>query len=231
MSTTSSLPTSFYAIPVNEDHDSLQNFMAPINSSSNMGSGEPLYPTTFNMPAPSFPNHNNISATHEELPSFLKKGVTDDAGLQVAPVFPTNSAVPHFQAQIPYALLSGLFCSKSPTFPENTLVPTPGPSCGNLPKHHRKSKDIYTKLITAYLSKSIRVARARRTRGPTWNTGRRSYGAGFQDMIVRSSHPILDSYNRLLTNKTIAYTQKNRIPSRMKSKMLSTRFIPDVASP
>lgn len=198
MSTMSSLPTSFYAIPANEDHDSLQNFMAPINACPNMG-GESLSPTTFNLPAPSFPNANNISATHEELPAFLKKGVTDVAGLQVAPVFPTNSAIPHFQAQIPYSLLSSLFCSKSPTFPENTLVPTPGPSCRKLPKHHRKPKDIYTKLITAYLSKTIRVAYARRTRVPTRNTGRRSYGAGFQDMIVRSSHPILDNYKRSLT--------------------------------
>lgn len=233
----SSVPTSFYGIHPNDDHDPHQNFMAPIDASSNMGSGELFYPTPFDgVPAPSFPNPNNISATQsppEELPAFLTNGVTDDAGL--APVFPIYNAFPHFQIPFPFEMTPNLFFSGLPTSPENTLASSPGPSRGSVPKRkrkrNRKSKDKYTKRIAADPAKNKRVAHTRRTRGPNRNTSSRPHYAGFEEMFVRSCL-VMDNYKRL-PNKRSSHipSLKNRISSRSKSNVLSTCFIPDVASP
>jgi hypothetical protein len=206
----SSVPTPFYEIHLHDDHDQ------SIGASSNMVSGKPFYPTLFDgVPACSLPNPDNISATlsHEELPNFLMNGVTDDAG--PGPVFPTCNAFPHFQT-------SSLFLSGLTTSPESTLAPSGGPLRRNVPNGKRSRK-------SAYFAKSKEAARTRCTRGPTQNTTKKSYGAGFVDMFVRSPHPILDNHKRLLTKRNI--TKKNSISSRPKSNVLSTRFIPDVASP
>ncbi|KAI0276760.1 hypothetical protein BGY98DRAFT_678481 [Russula aff. rugulosa BPL654] len=119
----SSISTSLYGVHPHDDHGLHQNLMAQIDANPSMGSGEPFYPTLFDgVPAPFFPNPNNISATqspHEELvvPTFLTNGVTNDAGL--APAFPTYNAVPH---SIPF-VTSSLFFSGLPTSPGSTLVP------------------------------------------------------------------------------------------------------------
>jgi hypothetical protein len=180
----SPLSTSFYGIRSHDDHDPHQNFMAPIDSSSNTSSGEPFYPTPFDgEPAPSFPDTNNISATqsHEELPAFLMNGDTDDAGL--APVFPTYNEVPHFQTQFPFVTSSLLFpgLSLGPESTESTLAPSSRPSHGSLPKRRRKSEYAYKKRITAYLA-SKKVAHIR---GLNRNKIKRQYGSGYADMFVR----------------------------------------------
>lgn len=233
----SSVPTSFYGIHPNDDPDPHQNFMAPIDASSNMDSGELFYTPFDGVPAPLFPNPNNISATQsppEELPILLTNGVTDDAGL--APVFPMYNAFPHFQIPLPFAMTSSLFFSGLPTSPENTLTPSPILSCGSVPKRKRKrnhkSKGIYTKRIAADPAKSKRVAHTRRTRGPNRNTSSRPHYAGFEEMFVRSSCLVLDNYKRL-SNKRNSHipSPKNRISSRSKFNVPSTCLIPDVASP
>lgn len=183
----SSVPTSFYGIYPNDDHDPRQNFMAPIDASFHVGSGEPFYPTPFDgLPVPSFRNPNNISTTHEELPAFLTNGVTVNDGQ--APAFPTYSAVPHSQTPFPFAMTSSPFVSR--TSPESTLAPAPSPSRGNRGLHQciRGSKDTYAERIAAYLSKSKRAAHTRRTRGLT----SKGSGAGFRKMFVRSSRKCLN---------------------------------------
>jgi hypothetical protein len=206
----SSIPTSFYGIHPNDDRDLHQNFMAPIDASSNMAYGEPFYPTPFDgVPTPSFSNPNIISTTHEKLPVFLTNGVTY-AGL--APGFPMYNPLPHFQTPFPFAMTPGPFVSGLPTSPESTLAPSPCPSRGNVPKRkrNRKSKDIHTKRIAADPAKSKKVAHTPRTRGLTRNTGRKPHSAGFEDMFVRSSHPVLDEYKRLPTkrNSHVSSTKK-----------------------
>ena len=205
LSTMSSVSTSPYGIHPHDDHGLHQNLMAQIDASPSMGSGEPFYPTLFDgVPAPFFPNPNN-------------NGVSNDAGL--APAFPAYNAVPH---SFPF-VTSSLFFSGLPTSPGSTLTPSRGPSRGSVPKRKRKSDDDYTKRIAMYFSKSKKVA-------PT----RKPYGAGFRDMFVRSSlsHLILDNHERLLTKRNFrASSQNNRISSRSKSNVLSTRFIPDAVSP
>ena len=199
LSTMPSISTSFYGIHSHDDHDPHQNFMAPIDASFNTSSGEPLCPTPFDgVPAPSVPNPNNISATRpsrEELPAFLMNGAPDDVNM--APAFPKYNAAPHFRSPFPFMISSQLI-SGSPKSPERTLAPSPGPSRGGLPKRSRKSEGTYAKRIAAYLAKSKRLAPAR---GPTRNTNRRPSGAGYGDMFVRSSRPILNNYKRLLTER------------------------------
>jgi hypothetical protein len=200
----SSIPTQFYGTHPNDDHEPHQNFMAPIDASYNMGFRELFYPTHFyGVPAPPFPVPNNISATqspYEDLPPSLTNGVTNDAGLP--PVFPTYNAFPHFQTPFS-AMTSSRFFSGLPTTPESTLAPSPGPSHGNLfkPKRkrdtHRKSKETNAKLVAA---KRKRVAHTRRSQGPNRNTSRRPYG-GFEDMLVCSPHPVLNNYERPLTER------------------------------
>jgi hypothetical protein len=235
--TMSSVPTSFHGIHPDDDHDPHQDSITPIDASSNMGSGEPFYPTHFDrVPIPSFPNPNNISATQslrEELPAFLMNGVTEDAGL--APVLRTYNAFPHFQAPFPFVIPPGVFFSGFsglPTSPESTLVPLPppGPSRINVAKRKRirKSKDKYTKRTGADPTKGKRVAHTRRTRGPTRKTTSKPRCAGFEFMFVRSSHLVLDNYKRHLTKRN---SHIHRISSRSKSNVLSTRFILDVARP
>ena len=207
----SSIPTSFYGIQPNDDHwhDLHQYFMAPTDAVSNTGSGELSYPTPFDgVPAPSFSNPNNISATqspHEELPTFLTNKVTDDAGL--APAFPMYNAFPHLQIPFPFAMPvpPRVFFSGLPTPPESTLAPSPGPSRASISKckRNRKSKDICTKRLATDPAKSKRVAYIRRTRGPNRKTSRKPYRAGYDFMFVRSSHLVLDNYKRLQTNEIL----------------------------
>ena len=121
----SSVPTSSHGVHPDDDHDSQQNIIAR----SNMGSEELFYPTPFDgVPAPSFPNPINISATqspHEELPAFTMNGVIDDAGLAL--VLPTYDAFPHFQVPFPFVIPPSVFFSGLPTSPEGTLAPPPRP--------------------------------------------------------------------------------------------------------
>jgi hypothetical protein len=224
----SSITTSFHGIHPNDDHSPHQDFIVPIDTSSNMGSGEPVYPTPFDgVPAPSLPNPNNISATqssHEERAAFSMNGVTDNASLALA--FPTYNPFPHFQCPFPFAMSSSPFLSGLPTSSESALAPSPSPSCGKSPKFNHKFRGKNTKRTVTYLAKSKVFVNTRRT-------SRKSESKGFAVMFVRSSHPVLDNYKRTLTKRKshVLLQKTNRISSRSKSKVLSTRFIPDVASP
>jgi len=222
----SSVTTSFYGINPNDDHNLHQNFMASIdaNSNLNMDSGEPFYPTPFDeVPAPSFPNPNNISATqspHGELPAFLMNGVTDGASL--GPVFPTYNIIPYFPTPFPFAMASNLLFSGLRTSPEGTLAPSPGPSHGNLPKPNLKSRDIYTKRTAAYVAKSKRIAHTRRTRGPTRNTSsRRPYGAGYGDMFNKLPLEVQRALNTFYTGCCESMTDRDN--STRQKHMFSNR--------
>lgn len=217
----SSVPTSFYGIHPNDDQDPHQNFMAPIDANSNMGSGELFCPTPFNgVPAPSFPNPNNISATYspqEEPPAFRMNGITNNASL--APAFPTCNAFPRFQ--IPFAMASSLFSPGLPTSPKGTLAPSPCPSRGNVPKrkrnHKLKSKDIY-KRIGADLIKS---AHTRRTRGPTRNISGKPYCARFEDMFNKLPLEVQRALNLCYTG--CCETMTDRDNSTRQKHMFSKR--------
>ncbi|KAN0118410.1 hypothetical protein V8E52_005140 [Russula decolorans] len=211
----SSVPTSFYDIHPNDDHDQHQNFMAPIDASSNMGPGELVRPTPFDkVPAPSFPIPNNISATqapHEQLPAFLMNEVTDDTDL--APAFSTYNAIPRFRIPFPFAMTSSRFFSGLPTSPENTLVPCASASCGIVPKRkrNRKPKDKHTKRNAAKPAKSKR-AHARRTRGPTRNTrGKRGkpYCSGFEDMFNKLPLEVQRALNTFYTGCCESMTDRD----------------------
>ena len=192
----SSVPTSFHDIHPNDDHGPRQNFTAPIDASSDVGPEELVRPAPFDrVSTPSFPISTNISATqvpHEQRPVSLMNGVTDYKDL--APAFSMYNAFSRFQIPYPFSMTSSRFFSGLPASLENALVPCAGGSCEIVPKRNHKPKDKHSKHIAANPAKGKRVARARRTRGPTRNTSGKPCCSGFEDMFVCSSHFVPDNY-------------------------------------
>ena len=159
-----SVPTSLYDIYPNDS--AYPDYVESFNGQFDMSTGELFHPQQpfDGTLAPAFPNLDSVS--YHQPP---------DGGL--APAFQYNPV------QMP-PLVTGTpsSSSQSSSSLEATLIPSLGPSLGDVPQLCPKLEVNIPQPTAAPLSHRGPVSRHRRTRGPN----RRPLGTGFSSLLVRS---------------------------------------------